>query len=51
MNQWQLEGYSRTYNDPYGKRFSLMDGDVIFYHADQSSKGILNLRYLIKVFT
>ncbi len=39
MNQWQLEGYSRTYNDPYGKRFSLMDGDVIFYHADQSSKG------------
>lgn len=39
MNQWQLEGYSRTYNDSYGKRFSLMDGDVIFYHADQSSKG------------
>lgn len=39
MNQWELEGYSRTYNDPYGKRFSLMDGDVIFYHADQSSKG------------
>lgn len=39
MNQWQLEGYSRTYNDPYGKRFSLMDGDVVFYHADQSSKG------------
>ncbi|WP_373456878.1 DUF5704 domain-containing protein [Paenibacillus sp. MDMC362] len=39
MNQWQLEGYSRTYNDPYGNRFSLMDGDVIFYHADQSSKG------------
>lgn len=39
MNQWQLEGYSRTYNDTYGKRFSLMDGDVVFYHADQSSKG------------
>lgn len=39
MNQWQLEGYSRTYNDPYGKRVALMDGDVIFYHADQSSKG------------
>lgn len=39
MNQWQLEGYSRTYNDPYGKRFSLMDGDVVFYHADKSSKG------------
>lgn len=39
MNQWQLEGYSRTYTDPYGKRFTLLDGDVVFYHADQSSKG------------
>lgn len=42
MNQWQLEGYSRTYTDPYGKRFTLLDGDVVFYHADQSSKGDFN---------
>ncbi|MFE9276025.1 DUF5704 domain-containing protein [Paenibacillus glucanolyticus] len=39
MNQWQLEGYSNTHTDPYGKRFNLTDGDVVFYHADQSSKG------------
>lgn len=39
MNQWQLEGFARTYLDPYGKKFTLLDGDVAFYHADQSSKG------------
>ncbi|WP_242615055.1 hypothetical protein [Paenibacillus solani] len=39
MNQWQLEGFARTYLDPYGKKFALLDGDVVFYHADQSSKG------------
>ncbi|WFB59585.1 DUF5704 domain-containing protein [Paenibacillus sp. BR1-192] len=36
-NQWQLEGFSRSFVDPYGARFSLLDGDVAFYHADLSS--------------
>ncbi|WP_106766836.1 DUF5704 domain-containing protein [Paenibacillus faecalis] len=38
MNQWKLEGFSNTYIDPYGSKFSLKDGDAVFYHADQSSK-------------
>lgn len=36
-NQWQMEGFSRSFVDPYGARFSLLDGDVAFYHADLSS--------------
>ncbi|WP_228030118.1 hypothetical protein [Paenibacillus glucanolyticus] len=36
-NQWQLEGFARSFVDPYGARFSLLDGDVAFYHADLSS--------------
>ncbi|MCR8643205.1 DUF5704 domain-containing protein [Paenibacillus sp. N1-5-1-14] len=36
-NQWTLEGYRRSFTDPYGKTFNLRDGDVVFYHADQSS--------------
>lgn len=39
MNQWQLEGFARTYLDPFGKKFTLLDGDIVFYHADQSSRG------------
>lgn len=39
MNQWRLEGYASSYTDPYGHRFSLLDGDVVFYHGDKSSKG------------
>ncbi|WP_239330471.1 DUF5704 domain-containing protein [Paenibacillus sp. ACRRX] len=38
MNQWQLEGYRNSYTDPYGNRFSLSDGDIIFYHGDKSSR-------------
>ncbi|MGF7046270.1 hypothetical protein J2T13_000746 [Paenibacillus sp. DS2015] len=38
MNQWQMEGFSRTYTDPKKQQFSLMDGDVIFYHANLSSR-------------
>lgn len=38
MNQWQLEGFSRNIQDPFGNRFSLLDGDVVFYNADKSSK-------------
>ncbi|MGF7045964.1 hypothetical protein J2T13_000426 [Paenibacillus sp. DS2015] len=38
MNQWQMEGFSRTYTDPKKQLFSLMDGDVIFYHANLSSR-------------
>ncbi len=36
-NQWQLEGFSRSFVDPYGAKFTLLDGDVAFYHADLSS--------------
>ncbi|WP_249529648.1 DUF5704 domain-containing protein [Paenibacillus brevis] len=36
-NQWQMEGFGRSFVDPYGARFSLLDGDVAFYHADLSS--------------
>ncbi len=36
-NQWQMEGFQRSFIDPYGVTFSLRDGDVIFYHANLSS--------------
>ncbi|MBB6732799.1 hypothetical protein H7C18_17945 [Cohnella sp. CBP 2801] len=36
-NQWQLEGYQRSFTDPYGVTFQLKDGDVVFYHANLSS--------------
>ncbi len=39
MNQWQqMEGFQRKVTDPYGRDFTLLDGDVVFYHADQSSR-------------
>ncbi|MFB4321665.1 DUF5704 domain-containing protein [Priestia sp. BR_2] len=38
MNQWQLEGYQRLVFDSFGNRFNLEDGDVVFYHADLSSR-------------
>ncbi|WP_179292185.1 DUF5704 domain-containing protein [Paenibacillus campinasensis] len=38
MNQWQLEGYQRIVRDSFGNRFTLQDGDVVFYHADLSSR-------------
>ncbi|UQZ86416.1 hypothetical protein SK3146_05709 [Paenibacillus konkukensis] len=36
-NQWRMEGFGRSFVDPYGASFSLLDGDVVFYHADLSS--------------
>lgn len=39
MNQWYgMEGFKRSVADPYGRTFTLLDGDVVFYHADQSSR-------------
>lgn len=39
MNQWtQMEGFLRATQDPYGRSFPVMDGDVLFYEADQSSQ-------------
>ena len=38
MNQWQMEGFNRTYTDPKGNKFTLQDGDVVFYHANVSSR-------------
>lgn len=38
MNQWtQMEGFQGATLDPYGRTFTVMDGDVLFYEADQSS--------------
>lgn len=36
-NQWKREGFKYSFTDPYGFNFPLIDGDVIFYHGDQSS--------------
>lgn len=36
-NQWKIEGYKNSRVDPYGNSFSLLDGDVVFYHGDLSS--------------
>ncbi|TCZ77229.1 hypothetical protein E0485_12290 [Paenibacillus albiflavus] len=36
-NQWLMEGFQRTIRDPYGNRFDLKDGDIVFYHGDLSS--------------
>ncbi|WP_160497556.1 hypothetical protein [Paenibacillus dendrobii] len=38
MNQWTMEGFKRDIQDAYGNRFTLKDGDVVFYNADQSSR-------------
>lgn len=36
-NQWKMEGFKYSFTDSYGKEFKLLDGDMIFYHADRSS--------------
>ncbi|CAM3660632.1 MULTISPECIES: DUF5704 domain-containing protein [Paenibacillus] len=36
-NQWRMEGFQPSFVDPYGATFSLLDGDVVFYHANLSS--------------
>ncbi|MCU6711498.1 DUF5704 domain-containing protein [Paenibacillus sp. J5C_2022] len=36
-NQWQMEGFKRSFVDPFGNTFAPMDGDVVLYHADLSS--------------
>ncbi|WP_079697320.1 MULTISPECIES: DUF5704 domain-containing protein [unclassified Paenibacillus] len=38
MNQWQMEGFSNIPVDSQGKIWPVKDGDVVFYHADQSSR-------------
>ncbi|MCM3126698.1 DUF5704 domain-containing protein [Paenibacillus sp. MER 78] len=38
MNQWEMEGYQNRVFDAYGHAFTLLDGDVVFYHADRSSR-------------
>lgn len=38
MNQWKLEGYQRSFTDPYDRFINLQDGDVVFYHTDKSSR-------------
>lgn len=38
MSQWtDMEGFTSNFVDSYGNNFNLMEGDMIFYHADQSS--------------
>ncbi|TKJ87789.1 hypothetical protein PaeCFBP13512_18350 [Paenibacillus sp. CFBP13512] len=38
MNQWQLEGFQKQFNDPWGYDFQLNDGDVLFYHTNKGSR-------------
>ncbi|MNJ72083.1 hypothetical protein D3C77_686980 [compost metagenome] len=39
MNQWyQMEGFSRSVQDPFGVTYRLQDGDVVLYDADRSSR-------------
>lgn len=39
MNQWyQMEGFSRSVQDPSGVTYRLQDGDVVLYDADRSSR-------------
>ncbi|CAI6078413.1 hypothetical protein PAECIP112173_02548 [Paenibacillus sp. JJ-100] len=38
MNQWQMEGYNNSPVDAQGKTWAMKDGDVLLYHADQSSR-------------
>lgn len=38
MNQWQMEGFNKTPTDSHGRTWPLKDGDIVFYHADQSSR-------------
>lgn len=37
-NQWRREGFNYSITDPYGLTVNLLDGDVVFYNADKSSK-------------
>lgn len=37
-NQWRMEGFKNTQLDKYGNTFNLLDGDIMFYHADLSSR-------------
>lgn len=38
QNQWEMEGYQPLIRDSYGNLFKLEYGDVVFYHADKSSR-------------
>ncbi|MOA29706.1 hypothetical protein D3C78_1507390 [compost metagenome] len=39
MNQWlQMEGFQRTVTGPVGEIYPLMDGDVVFYDTNRSSR-------------
>ncbi|WDQ35267.1 DUF5704 domain-containing protein [Paenibacillus marchantiae] len=38
MNQWKMEGFNNRPVDSQGRTWHLKDGDVVFYHADQSSR-------------
>ncbi|WP_145142282.1 DUF5704 domain-containing protein [Paenibacillus sp. Y412MC10] len=38
MNQWTMEGFSRSVQDSWGRTFTLKDGDIVFFNADKSYK-------------
>lgn len=38
MNQWQMEGFDYSPVDSQGRSWPMQDGDVVWYHADQSSR-------------
>ncbi|MEK4983589.1 DUF5704 domain-containing protein [Bacillus sp. FSL K6-6540] len=37
-SQWKLEGFKDIVSDSYGNQFSLLQGDVVFYNANKSSR-------------
>ncbi|WP_435924010.1 hypothetical protein [Paenibacillus sp. DYY-L-2] len=37
-NQWEMEGFLPVVSDSFGNTFELTYGDVVFYHADKSSR-------------
>ncbi len=37
-SQWKLEGFRSLVRDAYGYQYQLLQGDVVFYHANKSSR-------------
>lgn len=38
MNQWQMEGFQKNPVNTEGSTWPIQDGDVVFYHANRSSR-------------
>lgn len=38
MNQWRMEGFEQSFVTPQGDSFTSLDGDVLYYSSDLSSR-------------